>query len=136
MIILNLCALNADCGAHRVSRPGPRPHTWLVGPDPQRHEQYTAWHLNRAQARFRNEPWALTFEQYEQLWQGLWHRRGRGTNDLLMMRFDWHGAWDEHNAIIADRGYYTWQLALIKLERGIIRQVRCQPGQIYRGRCA
>ena len=113
-------------------RSGPQPQQWCTGPDPERHARFIAWQRARAQANHRGETWCLTFTQYEDLWGDLWSRRGRGSEDLIMMRRDWHGAWDTRNTIIADRRYYSWQLAQIKLERGLIHKVHCAPGLIYR----
>lgn len=117
---------------NRVYRSGPNPNAWCTGPDPQRHDQYIAWGRSRAQAHFRQEDWRLTFEQYEALWQGLWSRRGRGSDDLMMMRLDWHKPWNLKNTIIADRQYYHWRQNEIKLESGRITQNRSEPGKILR----
>jgi hypothetical protein len=65
---------------------GPRPHTWKSGPDPVRHAKYTAWGRARAQAHFRGEAWALTFEDWETAWGTEWHRRGRGADNLFLVR--------------------------------------------------
>lgn len=85
---------------------GPEPQRWCTGPDPVRHEQYTAFLKARAQARFRKEGWELTFEQFEFLWNqdASWPQRGRGADDLLMTRRDFSKAWSFDNCYIMLRG--------------------------------
>jgi hypothetical protein len=57
----------------------------------------------RAQARFRGEVFALTFEEYQQLWLGLWQRKGRGADDLCMVRDDPEGGWILTNCQVIPR---------------------------------
>jgi hypothetical protein len=82
---------------------GPRPHTWLVGPDPQRHYLHQPWHKARSQAHYRGEIWDLTFEQWEKIWDGRFHLRGRGVDDLCMTMKDPELGWTETNAVIITR---------------------------------
>jgi len=90
-----------------TTRTGPRPHTWTYGPDPETHHQHTAWLHNRVQARFRSEPYSLTFAQFCSLWQGEWHRRGRGWQHLNLTRRDPALGWTEDNCRLAERGTIT-----------------------------
>jgi hypothetical protein len=87
---------------NKGKRLGPRPHVWISGPDPLRHEQYICWLKAKAQANFRKESWELTFEQYEFLWNqdGSWYQRGRGSDDLLMTRRDSSQPWNKDNCYI------------------------------------
>ena len=82
---------------------GPRPHTWLVGPDEYRHQMYVPWMKAKAQADFRGEPWAFSFEDYYNMWNGSWHLRGRHSDDLCMTRRDWDGAWCGDNVELVTR---------------------------------
>lgn len=92
---------------------GPEPQRWCTGPDPTRHEQYTAFLKSRAQARFREESWTLTFEEFEFLWNqdGSWFQRGRGADDLMMTRRDSSQAWSRENAYIELRRDHLKRLA-------------------------
>ena len=82
-----------------------RPHTWKVqGEIP--HKQYIAWMRAKAQANYRNEVWLLSFDDYQRLWQGHWERRGRGTQDYVMMREDHQGAWALGNVQVTQRYDY------------------------------
>jgi hypothetical protein len=76
---------------------------WKVGPDPETHDQYVAWLKARAQARFRSEEWLLSFDQYQHAWQGHWHRRGRGGEDLCMTRQDRTQPWQVDNVELITR---------------------------------
>lgn len=57
----------------------------------------------RAQAKFRGEGWDLTWEQYQTIWEGKWHLKGRGTDDLCLTRLDWEGAWTLDNVSLTFR---------------------------------
>jgi hypothetical protein len=82
---------------------GLRPHVWLCGPDEYKHQMYVPWMMARAQANFRNESWDLEFEDYYNMWNGLWDQRGRLSNNLCMTRRDWDGAWSRDNVEIVTR---------------------------------
>jgi hypothetical protein len=82
---------------------GPRPQTWVTGPDVATHEQYRAFIQCRNQARFRSEPWQLTFEQWQAHWAGRWHLRGRTADSLCITRRDCAGAWSDENVIVITR---------------------------------
>jgi hypothetical protein len=82
---------------------GPRPHTWVTGLDPVRHDQYSAFLKARAQANFRGETWLLTFEDYEHLWSGQWHLRSRDSDGLSMSRLNPDQPWSTANCFIATR---------------------------------
>ena len=79
-----------------MSRSGPRPHTWKI-PGEIPHQQYCAWLQMKAQAMYRKEIFLLTFEEYQRLWLGYWHKKGRGSNDYCLTREDPEGAWEYSN---------------------------------------
>lgn len=81
------------------------PHNWVTGPDMLRHEMYYAWQKHRAQARYRNEPYDLTFEDWEIIWANTndFLSRGRKPEDLTLTRLDLDGAWTLDNCIIITR---------------------------------
>jgi len=92
---------------------GQQPHIWLSGPDPIAHEQHIAWHRARAQAHFRNEQWDITYKQYQKIWGDQWHRRGRGVDDLLMMRKNHLKPWTTRNVTLATRSEFhkkQWEI--------------------------
>jgi hypothetical protein len=93
---------------------GPRPHMWSVGPDPELHALHQPWHKARAQANFRKELWTLSFEDWVEIWDGRFHLRGRGADNLCMMMQDPDLGWTKTNAIIVTR---REQLKLQKINR-------------------
>lgn len=99
---------------------GPRPHLWVTGPDPLRHEQHTAWARARAQAHFRGEDWRLSFAAWERLWQGQWHLRGRTKHSIMLVRKDWHKPWSERNCYLVTRKEFHRRQILMKIENGTI----------------
>jgi hypothetical protein len=85
-----------------MSRTGPRPHAWKVqGEIP--HRQHLAWLQMRAQARFRNEPFDLTLEQFQTLWADHWHLRGRSVDSYCLVRIDILLPWQEGNVVCIPR---------------------------------
>lgn len=79
-----------------MPRAGPRPHVWKVqGEIP--HQQYIAWLKMKAQAVFRGEPWQFEFEDFQQVWQGHWERKGRGKDDYCLTRTNIQEAWSKDN---------------------------------------
>ena len=105
----------------RGSGTGQRPHTWKVGTDPVRHDQYNAWLKARSQAWFRKEIWEITFEQWVELWGTNWHRRGRERDCLMLMKQHWQDAWCVANAHLVNREVFHQTQATIKKERKAIR---------------
>ena len=67
------------------------------------HAKYYAWHMARAQANYRKEPWNMTFADWQQAWGDQWHLRGRHSGDLCMLRRDWQGAWQLDNVMVVPR---------------------------------
>lgn len=65
-----------------------------------------AWLRSSAQARFRNEAWSLTFDEFCHFWssENLWARRGRSTQDLVLTRIDVSQGWTTANCVIITRG--------------------------------
>jgi hypothetical protein len=82
---------------------GPRPQTWVTGTDVTTHEQYRAFIQCRNQARFRSEPWQLTFAEWQAHWAGRWHLRGRTAESLCITRRDCAHAWSDSNVIVITR---------------------------------
>jgi len=69
--------------------------------DPTQHEKYYAFLKHRAQARFRGEPYALTWEDWCELWSHTqWPRRGRGPRSLRLTRRDVTQGWSRINCEI------------------------------------
>ena len=82
---------------------GPRPHTWVTGPDELTHAQYRAFIQCRAQANYRGEGWELEFDQYQAAWGDQWSQRGRCRDDVCMTRCDPTQPWSEHNVHVITR---------------------------------
>ena len=93
---------------------GPRPHTWVVGPDPIRHAKHVAFLRSRAQANYRNEPWDMSFEDYEAAWGDSWHLRGRRADCLQLVRVDHTLAWSLNNVRLVDRTEFRINQEYIK----------------------
>lgn len=94
----------------RANRPM-RPWMWASGPDPETHQQYRAWVQQRNQAQWREEPWCLTFDEYQDIWLGHWHLRGRLAHSVMMSRRDPQLPWDCRNAVLITRAELGQQQA-------------------------
>jgi hypothetical protein len=90
----------------QMSKPGPRPHVWRSGPDPERHRRYRAWIQQKNQAQWRGEDWQLSFEDWLMLWGTDFDRRGRGSKNLCLTRWDLDAPWTKDNCILMERGYH------------------------------
>jgi hypothetical protein len=87
---------------------GLAPYAWIYK-DPFDHERHRKWHLARAQANHRGEGWEITIEQWFELWpMEKWILRGRGSNDLCMVRIDRDRPFSVDNVKIVTR---YWQVA-------------------------
>jgi hypothetical protein len=97
---------------------GPRPHVWKSGTDPVRHEQYTQWLRQRAQAHFRKEDWQLEFDDFVAVWGLNWHNRGRASEDMCMTRDDYDLPWHTSNVTIVPRHEHVRRSWIVKFARG------------------
>jgi len=66
-------------------------------------EHRMGWSRMKAQAKYRNEGWDLTWEQYQDIWMDKWHLKGRGSEDLCLTRIDWAGSWTIDNVSLVFR---------------------------------
>lgn len=82
---------------------GPRPHTWRAGPDPVARLQYRAWVQTRTQAEWRGEIWQITWPEWQEIWQGSWHERGRTSESLCITRRDMSLPWSPANSVLITR---------------------------------
>ena len=80
----------------------PRPKAY---PDEFTQERRLAWVRSRNQARFRDEEWNLSFEEFCSIWSdpAAWSRRGRKGDDLVLTRRNHRGPWNTANVKIISR---------------------------------
>lgn len=60
----------------------------------------------RAQAKFRGQKWLLGFDEYWELWQDHWNDRGRGIDQMCMIRLDYTKPWQWDNVKMVSRRDY------------------------------
>jgi hypothetical protein len=82
-------------------RPGPQPH--LVKYPGILATQRRAYARMKAQAKFRREPFALTWDEFYSIWAPVWEHRGRSLEQLCLSRIDWTEAWEINNVQIITR---------------------------------
>jgi len=85
-------------------------------------EHRLSWSRMKAQAKFRNEPWDITWEQYQEIWAGRWHLRGSTPGSLCISRIDWSDGWHMDN------------IELVFREQLWIKQGKVRPSQLGRKR--
>ena len=87
----------------KTKRPNTQPQRWVTGPDLVTHLQYRAYVQQRNQARWREETWTVTFEEYQTLWQHLWAERGRLKTSYMMTRINADLPWEFSNCCVITR---------------------------------
>jgi hypothetical protein len=109
-------------GVKKPALAGPKPHRWLVGPDPERHDMYIPFLKSKAQANFRKEIWTLTFDQFETVWGNLWQHRGRASLDYCMVLIDSNFGWVMGNVEVITRREHLQRMA--QERRGTLRRAK------------
>jgi len=80
----------------------PRPYRYHFKDDTLR-SQHHAYNKMKAQAAFRKEAWALTLDDFFELWQEHWYNRGRSCHNVILARIDPTQPWHKDNAEIISR---------------------------------
>jgi hypothetical protein len=62
-----------------------------------------AYARHHAQARYRNEEWAFTWDIWWRMWRPMWSLRGRDQTQWCMARRDPDLPWCEDNTLIINR---------------------------------
>ena len=86
----------------RFGRQGPRPHLWETGPDPWIRRLRYKFLRARAQARYWNQAWQLTWEQYLEIMRKQVDH-GRHMHNINLCRRDTDGAWSVANCELMPR---------------------------------
>jgi hypothetical protein len=88
-------------GRHR----GQYPDLWISGPDPLDHDKFVKWHKHRSQARFRGEPYDLTFQDWLDIWRDPqdWYNRGTSCDAVCLTMSDLELGWTKGNVEIITR---------------------------------
>lgn len=86
-----------------------KPKQFIQGWQSQRR---VAFLRNRSQAKFRNESWTLTWEEYCLFWptEQLFNQRGRLDHELVLTRKDPNLAWSIDNCHIITRGQQIYEM--------------------------
>lgn len=72
-------------------------------------EQRLAWNRMKAQAKFRDkqgrqgEAWALTWEEFQAIWDRKWHLRGTNKESMVLTKINQEGNWTKDNVEICPR---------------------------------
>lgn len=80
------------------------PKYWSTGPDPVIRDMYYGFLKHRAQARFRSEPYSLTWEDWQCLWnKDSWQHKGKQMHSLTLTRVCRDLPWDLSNCVVCER---------------------------------
>ena len=84
---------------------GSFPNNWKSGPEPIMHEMYYAWSKHRAQARYRSEPYELTWADWQVIFANTddFLNRGRQAECIVLTRRDTDLAWSLDNCELITR---------------------------------
>lgn len=82
-----------------------------------------AYAVARCQAKYRNESWELTWEEWRDLWleNNQYLRKGRGSNDLALVRISLRKPWRWDNVQIEVR-----RIHLVRIVEQKMRERRRQ----------
>jgi hypothetical protein len=84
--------------------------------DPTLHDLYYGFLKHRAQARYRQEPYALTWAQWQRVWPAaLWCRRGRAPHSLRLIRVNPKKGWHEKNCAVVQHDTHMSLITLARL---------------------
>jgi hypothetical protein len=88
-----------------MSRKGLRPHVWIIGSDVVDHKLYIDCQRAKAQAKYRNEVWEITEQEYIKLWRqdDLYKKKGRSIDHVCLTRIDFDLEWTVDNVEIISR---------------------------------
>ena len=90
-------------------RPKGKPQPHLVKYPGILFHQRLAYTRMRCQARFRDEDFTLTWDEFYSIWEPIWEHRGSKKEHLCLSRIDWDGIWDITNVHIITREQH-WKL--------------------------
>jgi hypothetical protein len=99
-----------------------RPALWKSGPDELRHDIYNAFLKRKAQAKYRGEIWAMTYEEFYDLWKNDWHNKGRLSHQVCMGRHDPEKEWSRSNTYIRLRYDQLLEQAKKRIGNGRIQR--------------
>lgn len=81
-----------------------RPTAYKVGTCPLRRDKRYAWLRHKAQCKFRNEEYNISWEDWENIWSDEdFLKRGRGIDDLCLMKVEIDGDWSVANTQVIRR---------------------------------
>lgn len=80
--------------------------------DPIQKNLRVTWTRSKAQARSRNEVWAIDWEDYYYIWTvtGAVNQKGRSQDSLCLARLDPHGPWTTDNVQLEPRSQHLKRL--------------------------
>ena len=82
---------------------GPRPNTWITGPDKAVRRHYYRFLKAKNQARFWKQEWTLTWEDYLDLYKTMHGRWSRAKNHKNLCRIDTQEGWHLWNVQLMTR---------------------------------
>jgi len=89
--------------ANKGKNIGPKPNIWITGPDPVVHRLRRRFILARNQARFWQQKWLLSWDQYRDLLLDHAENLGKTAEELNLCREDKTEVWSIGNVQIMTR---------------------------------
>jgi len=84
-------------------RKGPQPKIWKTGPDKAIHKHYYRFLRAKAQARFWQQEWTISWEDYLDLYKTMLGRWSRATKHKNLTRIDTTEGWHIWNVQLMTR---------------------------------
>jgi hypothetical protein len=110
-----------------MRKPGIYPELWKSGRCPIRHRLWLECQRNRAQAKYRGQPWNITEEQFIELWMkdNRYKHRGRDGKSLCMTRKDKTQPWQPDNVYFPTRKEHFSSIYAGKSRKTYVNEAKC-----------
>lgn len=100
-------------------RPKGKPQPHLIKWPGILREQRLAYCRMRAQAKFRDEEFTLTWTEFQDIWLPIWDHRGSKADCVCLSRIDMEGPWSIDNIhVITREEHFKLRSSYNKMRKG------------------
>ena len=108
--------------ANKGNNTGKKPHRWITGPDPIVQRLRRRWLLAKNQAKYWNQPWHITWDQYRDLLLDHEDQLGNRADAMNLCRTDKTEGWTIGNVTIMTQSQAGQRKKIRDSEGNVIRR--------------